>query len=116
MHRLSVLYRLPIADFRLSMPGSSSVQWLHLWRSLVRDQTPIWVGALAGAIAGELLRYLYFTPEGRRLRETFEARLGELMSERHRARVAADRAGAAAGEGWDSVRHLDSTLRGREPM
>jgi len=82
----------------------------------VRDQTPIWVGALAGAIAGGLLGYLYFTPEGRRLRETFEPRLGEFIAELQRARMAADRARSAAAEGWDSVRHLDSTLRGREPM
>jgi hypothetical protein len=98
------------------MTPVSSVQWRHLWRSLVRDQTPIWVGALAGAIAGGLLGYLYFTPEGRRLRETFEPRLGEFISELQRARLAADRARSAASEGWDSVRHLDSTLRGREPM
>jgi hypothetical protein len=82
----------------------------------VSDQRAIWVGVLAGAIAGGLLGYLYFTPEGRRLREAFEPRLGEFMAELQRARHAAERARAAASEGWDSVRHLDSTLRGREPM
>ena len=82
----------------------------------MNDQRAIWVGALAGAIAGGLLGYLYFTPEGRRLRENFEPRLGEFMAELQRARHAVDRARVAASEGWDSVRHLDSTLRGREPM
>jgi hypothetical protein len=82
----------------------------------VNDRSPILVGALAGAVAGGLLGYLYFTPAGRRVRESFEPRLDEFMSELHRARAAVERARQAAGEGWDSVRHLDSTLRGREPM
>lgn len=82
----------------------------------MNDRSPILIGALAGALAGGLLGYLYFTPEGRRVRESFEPRLGEFMAELQRARHAVDRARAAASEGWDSVRHLDSTLRGREPM
>ena len=82
----------------------------------MNDRSPILIGALAGAVAGGLLGFLYFTPEGRRVRDSIEPRLGDFVVELQRARHAVERARQAASEGWDSVRHLDSTLRGREPM
>jgi gas vesicle protein len=42
--------------------------------------------ALAGAVAGSAVGYLFFTEEGRRLREDLEPRIAELMTEVEKAR------------------------------
>ena len=49
------------------------------------ERVPIWLGALAGAMAGAAVGYLYFTPNGRRLREDLEPQLAELVKELQRA-------------------------------
>ena len=77
------------------------------------DRQTILIGALAGALIGGAAGYLYFTESGRRVREEFEPRLNDLIAELQRARLAAARAAHAAGEGWQSVRHMDATLRAR---
>jgi gas vesicle protein len=78
------------------------------------DRSAILMGALVGALAGSAVGYLYFTASGRRMREQFEPRMNEVIAELQRARSAAVRAVDAAGEGWDSVRHMQSTLRSRQ--
>jgi hypothetical protein len=77
------------------------------------DRSAILMGALVGALAGGAVGYLYFTESGRRMREEFEPRMNDAIVELQRARLAAERAVDAAGEGWRSVRHMESTLRAR---
>jgi hypothetical protein len=48
------------------------------------------------------------------MREQFEPRMNEVIAELQRARSAAVRAVDAAGDGWESVRHVQSTLRSRQ--
>lgn len=50
------------------------------------DRTSILLSALAGAIVGGCVGYLYLTDEGRRLREDLEPRLADLATEIDRAR------------------------------
>ena len=75
------------------------------------DRTAILMGALVGALAGGAVGYLYFTESGRRVREQFEPRMNDVIAEMQRARFAAVRAVDAAGEGWRSVKHMQSSLR-----
>ena len=67
------------------------------------DRSAILMGALVGALAGGAVGYLYFTESGRRMREEFEPRMNDVIAELQRARLAAERAVDAAGEGWRSV-------------
>jgi hypothetical protein len=78
----------------------------------VRDRGTIMLGALAGALAGGVVAYLYFTESGRRLREDLEPRLEGVARELARAKVAAGRARSAVDESWESVRRVDASLRG----
>lgn len=79
------------------------------------NRIPIWLGALAGAIAGAAAGYLYFTPAGRRLREDLEPTLRDLSSELQRTRDVAGRASAVASDRWQSVRDMDARLRKDRP-
>ena len=79
------------------------------------NRIPVLLGAVAGAIAGAACGYLYFTDAGRRLRADLEPKLEDLAREWSRARDAAARAGQAAGDGWQSVRQMDQTLRADGP-
>lgn len=54
------------------------------------DRTSIWLCALAGAVAGGAIGYLFFTDEGRRLREELEPRIADLLSEVDKARALID--------------------------
>ena len=77
------------------------------------DRSAILMGALVGALAGGAVGYLFFTESGRRMREEFEPRMNDVIAELQRARLAAERTVDAAGKGWRSVRHMESTLRAR---
>jgi gas vesicle protein len=52
----------------------------------VNDRTSILLSALAGAVVGGCVGYLFFTEEGRRLREDLEPKLADLATEIDRAR------------------------------
>jgi len=52
----------------------------------VNERTSILLGALAGAVVGGCMGYLFFTEDGRRLREDLEPRLADLANEIDRAR------------------------------
>lgn len=54
------------------------------------DRTSILLGALAGAVVGSAAGYLFFTEEGRRLREDMEPKLRDLMGELDKARSLID--------------------------
>ena len=73
----------------------------------MNERNAVMLGALAGAVAGGLVGYLFFTDRGRQLRENIEPRLADLLTEVGRAREAATRARDAASEGWKSVKRMD---------
>lgn len=56
----------------------------------VNDRTAILLGVLAGAVVGGAAGYLFFTDDGRRLREDLEPRLADLMTEIDKARSLVD--------------------------
>jgi len=56
----------------------------------VSDRTSILWCALAGAVVGGAAGYLFFTDEGRRLREDLEPKLVDLMAEFEKARSLMD--------------------------
>lgn len=51
------------------------------------DRTSILLSVLAGAVAGGCVGYLFFTEEGRRLREDLEPKLKDLVIELNKART-----------------------------
>lgn len=53
----------------------------------VSDRTSILWCALAGAVVGGAAGYLFFTEEGRRLREDLEPRVADLLAEIEKART-----------------------------
>ena len=53
----------------------------------VDDRNTIFLGALAGAVAGGCVGYLFFTEEGRRLREDLLPKLEDLVAELDKART-----------------------------
>ena len=53
----------------------------------MKDQGTITLGALAGAVAGGIFAYLFFTEPGRRLKRDLEPHVTELVAEISRARV-----------------------------
>lgn len=53
----------------------------------VDDRTSILWCALAGAVVGGAAGYLFFTEDGRRLREDLEPRVVDLLAEIEKARV-----------------------------
>lgn len=52
----------------------------------MNDRTSILLSALAGAVIGGCVGYLFLTDEGRRLREDLEPKLAGLANEFERAR------------------------------
>lgn len=52
----------------------------------MNDRTSILLSALAGAVVGGCVGYLFLTDEGRRLREDLEPKLEDLVAEFKRAR------------------------------
>jgi len=52
----------------------------------VNDRTSILLSALAGAVVGGCVGYLFLTEEGRRLREDLEPKLADLAADLDRAR------------------------------
>jgi hypothetical protein len=69
----------------------------------VNEQTAIWLGALAGAVVGGALGYLYLSEPGRELREDIEPRMSDLLGELQNAWQAAERARAAVDDAWATV-------------
>ena len=61
------------------------------------DRGSVVLGALAGAVVGSCVGYLWFTGEGRRLREDLEPKLADLVTEIERARVMVQGARGDAG-------------------
>lgn len=54
----------------------------------MNDRTSILLSALAGAVVGGCVGYLFLTEGGRRLREDLEPKLEDLVAEFQRARSA----------------------------
>jgi gas vesicle protein len=52
----------------------------------VNDQTTIFLSAVAGAVVGGCVGYLFLTEDGRRLREDLEPKVADLLAELDKAR------------------------------
>lgn len=70
----------------------------------VNDRTVIFLSALAGAVVGGAAGYLFFTDDGRRLREDLEPRLADLMTEIDKARSLVDQSRQPRAEPRADVR------------
>lgn len=66
----------------------------------MNDRTAVLLGVLAGAVAGGVASFLFFTERGRQLREDLEPRLRDVVEELQKARATAARATAAVTEAW----------------
>jgi len=64
----------------------------------VNDRAAIWLGALAGAVVGGALGYLYLTDRGREMREDVEPALNDLLRELGKAWETAEQARATISE------------------
>ena len=64
------------------------------------DKSRILMASIAGAAIGSFLGYLFFTPQGRKLRVDLEAALEDAVGELIRFRSTVAKASAAASEGW----------------
>ncbi len=66
----------------------------------MNERSAIWLGALAGAIAGGAFGYLYFTERGRGLREEVEPAVTNLLAELGKAWETAEEARQAIDAAW----------------
>ncbi len=78
----------------------------------MNDRTPILLGAMAGAVIGGVIGYLYFTPDGQSFRTQLGPRFDAVLDEVERMRGVADRATVAVRHGWESAQELQSAFRG----
>jgi len=69
----------------------------------VGDRRNVAGAALAGALVGGLIGYLYLTRDGRELRASVEPTLDELVTEIHHMRAALGKLRAAVAEGRQSL-------------
>ena len=72
----------------------------------MNERCRVLAASVAGAALGGLVGYLYFTANGRRMREQIEPRLDEIASELGRLRTTVQKAQAVASEGWRSLSEL----------
>jgi len=70
----------------------------------VEDRARVAVSAGVGALVGGLVGYLFLTAAGRRLRERLDPGLDEVLGELRRLGEAAERAMAAAADGFLTLR------------
>jgi gas vesicle protein len=75
----------------------------------VNERAAIWLGALAGAVVGGALGYLYLSDRGRELREDLEPAVSDLMTELRRSWEAAEHARQAMSEAWTAAPVRDDT-------
>jgi gas vesicle protein len=69
----------------------------------VNERAAIWLGAMAGAVVGGALGYLYLTDDGRELREDMEPAVSGLIEELRKAWEAAEQARTAVSEAWGAA-------------
>ena len=58
----------------------------------MNDRSAIMLGAIAGALLGSAVGFLFLTERGRRIREDLEPKLAEFVNEFQRLKLTADRA------------------------
>jgi len=64
----------------------------------VNERAAVWLGALAGAVVGGALGYLYLTDRGREIREDVEPALSDLLRE--------------LGKAWETAEQARETVDG----
>jgi len=74
----------------------------------VNDRTVVTAGALIGAVVGAAASYLFFTDNGRVLRDRIEPTLADLEREFGRFRGTIEQVGRMAGEGARVVQEFTS--------
>ena len=74
----------------------------------MNDRTVVTAGALIGAVVGAAASYLFFTDNGRVLRDRIEPTLADLEREFGRFRGTIEQVGRMAGEGARVVQEFTS--------
>ncbi len=82
----------------------------------MNDQSRVLVASLAGAVAGAVVGFLYFTAGGRRLRDDLEPRIDEVGQEIRKLRSTVTKAQAVASEGWRSLNELIGERPNQQPQ
>ncbi len=72
----------------------------------MEDRARVLMSACLGALVGGVAGYLFFTDDGRRLRERLEPGMDDLLREMRHLRSAAEKARLAAAEGLMTVGEL----------
>ncbi len=69
----------------------------------MNERVAIWLGAVAGAVVGGALGYLYLTDRGRDVREELEPAVSDLLTELRKAWETAEQARAALDDAWQAA-------------
>lgn len=78
----------------------------------MNERSRVFAATVAGAALGGLVGTLYFTSDGRRMREQIEPRLDEFARELGRLRTTVQKAQAVASDGWRSLSELAGQRHG----
>ncbi|HOC18129.1 MAG TPA: hypothetical protein PKK95_07665 [Vicinamibacterales bacterium] len=77
----------------------------------VDERTRVFLMAMAGAVAGAVAGYLYFTERGKQFLASWEPKLDNAMREMGHLRETVTKAQAVASEGWRSISQITSSGR-----
>jgi len=77
----------------------------------VDERTRVFVSAVAGALLGAVVGYLYLTARGRQLMASWEPRLDSTVREMGHLRETVSKAQAVATEGWRSISQIAGPAR-----
>ena len=80
----------------------------------MRDQSPVMMGAVLGALVGAAAGYLFFTDGGRGLRERIEPTVDDLRREFGRFQKTIEKMGELANDGMRVMEEF-RTARGHYP-
>jgi hypothetical protein len=69
----------------------------------VNERSAIWLGAIAGAVVGGALGYLYLSDRGRELREDLEPAVADLVAELRKGWEAAEQARQSLHDVWSAA-------------
>ena len=72
----------------------------------MEERSRVLLATVIGAVAGGVWGWLYLTAAGRRVRDSIEPKLDDLIRELARVRGTLDKARTAANEGWRSLNEI----------
>jgi len=79
----------------------------------VDDRSRVLLSACLGALVGGLGGYLFLTENGRRVRDSLEPGVDDLLREVRHLKAAAEKARKAAEEGWTAIEELRRPVQTR---